>query len=1094
MTEPEQPQSPTGRMLTTGDMAVLLGVLALVLFVPATALAAAVQPVPPHSGLVAQPRPANASAAVLRPLPDGRPGGIGIGILEPVAAAALGTAGARDLLTLLKNESHLQDATPRDNDGKGIYPYRYVAITRLLDRAPGAGRTEEAARLGAGLMSVAGQPAGSRFDSVRSNAAAASFAVLERARGTGGCTAQLNLLLLVAADMLPRDRVVRDEAGRAERACPGDPTPLWLYGQYLSQRAARVIEFDVGDPIPADATEQSEAVFARLAEQFPGSVPALTGVADGHLRAGLRLTRSRPFTARHHLRTAAEHYLAARDVDPGSAVPGLIAALTALGEPDRAAALAGEAAATARRPGPLLELLTTAQEAGHHFDRAEATGRELAARGAAAYPTGDLLFPQPGNMEETLDQDPSGPLSAGAVTHVPFTVDLQVIPGGAGGAVDDTSFVPAYRSGGGLVGPDPDCPDLGWRRDALLAGHNEAAAAGLPDPGGWQFSAARPGGACRLRADVLHDVIHLETGRPVEPSRREWVGDEWQNVFRWAGDLPRAEKAARAWVNGGDPAASLPMLRLAEVLFLQGRHEEAAGAFAAAARRTRAEQWDNDLGVDQARLGQGAALLRTSRAAEGRALLLDIAESSERGTAYQRQEGKPGWATGEVARGFAVVAYHARAQIADADREAGALRAAAENYAAARELLPHLDVQDPASLRADRLDANQALAELGLGDFTAAAGTAARALSADPRNPAFLMTAGFAADRAGLYRTAARYDTDALAADPGAYPAANDLGVAYARLGRHDEAIDALRRAVGARRDYALGWFNLGVVHAERGPLHFLAAQGALARAFDLDESLRDAPREPTTDIRTYKTGIDLSKPVPPRWSLAGLPPGSPAPATGLLAVLVLGLTLARAAGAGAQSSAQQWLENLVDHVDRLLPLNRLRHPAWALAATVLVFVVSALLRSRDSVTETMVLALGVSLLATVVLRARALAARRAGAVAEQQSWGPGLAFGAVTAAFAPWAPLPVTRPASAAPRVHTAAPITVGLIGLLLFLETAAFGVPVIRALATAALVMVASVLVPVTPLDGAQLSKAGLVAGAGVLGAAVLMGLALA
>ena len=38
---------------------------------------------------------------------------------------------------------------------------------------------------------------------------------------------------------------------------------------------------------------------------------------------------------------------------------------------------------------------------------------------------------------------------------------------------------------------------------------------------------------------------------------------------------------------------------------------------------------------------------------------------------------------------------------------------------------------------------------------------------------------------------------------------------------------------------------------------------------------------------------------------------------------------------------------------------------------------------------------------------------------------------------------------------------------------------------------VMVASALVPVGPLDGAKLGKAGLLAGAGVVGVAVLVGL---
>jgi hypothetical protein len=41
-------------------------------------------------------------------------------------------------------------------------------------------------------------------------------------------------------------------------------------------------------------------------------------------------------------------------------------------------------------------------------------------------------------------------------------------------------------------------------------------------------------------------------------------------------------------------------------------------------------------------------------------------------------------------------------------------------------------------------------------------------------------------------------------------PAANDLGVQLARNGELNAATIAFRKAVGARPDYALGWFNLG--------------------------------------------------------------------------------------------------------------------------------------------------------------------------------------------------------------------------------------------------------------------------------------------
>ncbi|MCY1142794.1 tetratricopeptide repeat protein [Actinoplanes sp. Pm04-4] len=1084
--------------MTIAHLGVLTGVLLLVLVVPLAAIIAAAQPVPPPRDLKASALPGDRSTATLRPLPDGLPAGTGpvdVAALRPPAVAALGPDGAAAFERLLRAETFLQDNSLRDGDDQAVYPYRYPAMTRLLDAAPGGGRTDAAVRLGAALIRLRALniPGGGTIDYPAISASAAAYALLERGRETGDCAAQLNLLLLVAADELPRDEVVREEAARAEKSCPDDPTPLWIHGQYLSQRAHRVLQFD-GEPAPREADDRATAVFTRLSRRFPGSLPALTGAADNDLRAGLRLLRLRPFTARERLRAAAEGYLAAYDLDPIAAGPGLARALIALGEPRRAAETVRRVMRDAPHQGPLLELLTTAEEEARRHGPAASAARTLARLGDGAYPTTSLVFPVPGGIVDEADREPVGPQSTGVATHLPITVDLQFMPGGAGGDVEDLAFIPAYRESD-TVGADPDCPGFGWRRDAILAGQIDQVLASFPTtlPGMLDLDGKVPRGYCRLNGVALREIARLEQGRPTRkqdpdfvPGRsRDDIEDARQNLFRWAGDLPRAEEAIRSWTVGVGPADPLPRQRLGEVLFLRGRYEEAASAFDAAARKVRAIQWDQDLLTWRMHLNRGASLLRTARLEEGLALLRTVADDSERAAAYWRQQQKPDLGAAEK---FALLCYHAHAQIADAERTAGRLHSAVDNYTAAHDLLPHLPL-DPAALRPERLDANQSLAEIGLGRFDAAAQSAARALQADPANPVFLMNAGFAAERAGRYEAAARYDAQALVSDPGAFPAANDLGVALARLGHEDEAVAALRRSVGARPDYALGWFNLGVVYGRMGPLRFLHSQGALARAFALDAKLREAPRQPTTDVATYRSGLDLSKPLPPRWSLAGLPPLSPGPATGVLAVLVLGLTLARAAG--AQGDAQQWLEAMGARAERHSVLSRLRSPFWAVAATALIFGFSAGVRGRDSLVETLGLILGVLVLTAVVLQARRYAARRADEVAEQSSWGPGIAFGAVTAVLAPWAPLPVIRPAATAPRVHAAAPLALGLAGMTLYVEAAAFPVPIVRALATAAVIMVASLLVPVAPLDGAQLSRAGLLAGAGALGAVVLLGL---
>src|SRR6266536_3894827 len=75
--------------------------------------------------------------------------------------------------------------------------------------------------------------------------------------------------------------------------------------------------------------------------------------------------------------------------------------------------------------------------------------------------------------------------------------------------------------------------------------------------------------------------------------------------------------------------------------------------------------------------------------------------------------------------------------------------------------------------------------------------------------------------------------------------------------------------AVGVNDRYALGWFNLGVALSHLGPSRFLAAQGALSRAVQLDPSLRFRKMGVVSDDEPYFTTLDLSKPLPPQWSFA---------------------------------------------------------------------------------------------------------------------------------------------------------------------------------------------------------------------------------
>ncbi|TCO41031.1 TPR repeat protein [Kribbella antiqua] len=974
------------------------------------------------------------------------------------------------------------------------YPYRYPAMTRLLNEAPGRAYTAEAKQLGAALLLMAARP------NSNLNFAAAAFAVLDRARADGDCPAQLNLLLLVAADQEPRDKPVHAESQRAESVCPDDPTPLWLLGQYQSQRA-RVHSLSnstgdavPGDSVPAAAQRQALDTLERLAQRFPDSAAAITGVADAHLRAGFRLAVSQPFTARHELQTAAAGYQQARSIEAPGAAAGLARALIGLGEPGHAAELARESIAGQRTPGPMLELLIMAEETAHQFGQAEAAGRQLASRGPGAYPHGFPLFAVPGGADETpgdedLKQDPMGPQSLGWETYTTLSVYLQPLPGGAGATVEDVSFIPLYRPDGGVLEIMASCAEVSWRRNAILAGHARAALTDFPD----EFKSVRPIGdyentGCGAPGDI-REIARLEEGLPVDRDSLDSVAEKRQNLWRWAGDLPRAERTIQDWLKAAGATTGSPMLRLGEVYFLQRRYDDAAAAFGAAARRLRYAEENNDLGVWQAQLDEGASLIHAGRDTEGLPLLRTIAERAERGAAYWRRSNQ------DAAAQFAAIGYHARAQLADAERESGAVHASVNDYEAARELLPPPSYRGVAGIRSERIDANQALAELQLGRLARARQRIESALRADPMNPGFLMTAGFIANRAGETATAVRHNAATLMSDPGAFPAANDLGVELAKLGRRDDAVTSLRRAVGIRPDYALAWFNLGVLYSQMGPRRVLESQGAFARAFALDKELVDRKPLLTIDAQIYRTGLDLSKPLPPRWSFSQLQVLSAAPSIGLLGALLLGLGLAQTAGSSTQvSQAEGLLESAGKRLGRLTLLNRLRNPLWALATTVLIFTLPAVIRLRAGATEAVTLSVGVLSMALLAMWARRLVARRVGVTTRQESWGPGVAVGVATAPLAPWAPLPVIRAnrdisKDASSRIHATAPIALAIVGIILSVESSAFEVPLSRSLGTAALIMAASTLLPVAPLDGASLGKTGLVAGAGLVGAAVLI-----
>jgi Tfp pilus assembly protein PilF len=1076
------PVARTRRRPTWITIALVVGVLALVGFAPAARLAANRLPVRTADPTVAAEGKQRDDTTAVRVLPAGLPPELtiaGIQDIHPYAVAALGVPGAQALEDVLSSDTEVYPTTKPNPtwDWDFGYPYRYAAFDAIIDTAPPDQFKSGATQLAAALIKLAGRP--NLELQIRNTAARAAYAVSDRTRTTGGCDTVLNLLLLVAADQSTTMQVLSQEYAHSTDACPDDPTPGWITGQTQMRMTT-----DEARPRPNRAGDETEAVLAAsittfegLAERFPNDTRVRTGLGDAYLGAGLRLLTIAPFTARNDLKLAIQQYNRAaelgnpRDVDLGRA-----RAFIGLGDPKRAVELATRATDSAR-PGVAMEVLLIAQQAAHDMAAAEDVARRLESAGAAAYPGPAVFLAVPRYLGSGLPL----PLSTGADTLALLQVLLRPI--GAGGATaEDLSFIPQYRDDGAVTATLADCPALAWRRDAVAAGRAGQALTGWPK----NFPASRPDmDGCGLGEEGVRAIAELAALKPMSPNNinRSEAYDKWQNLLRWAGDLPAAQRAIARWTAERGDSTALPAHRLAEVTFLEGDYDEAAAQFADAARQARLLHWDDDLGVSEAELGRAAALLKAGRAEEAIPILRQLQQVGLRGYSYRTERHDH-----FVALAFAAVAYHASVQLADQQSEAGNLHGAVDNYTTALALAPKLIEH---GIRPEVVHNNLALAQLGLGDIDRAQASIDQALASDAMNPAFLMSAGFIAERAQNAEQAIDYNRRALHSDPGAFAAANDLGVQLARRHDYGAASAALRQAVGAAPDYALGWFNLGVIESRRGPMHLLASQGAFARANTLDPNLRDRRRELVIDASVYRTALDLSKPLPAKWTLAQTQRAAPAASIGLLTAVLLALGLARATGNQGGDLAKQWLEPLGDR------LNGIRGPRWlqrvsvGVIVTVLAFVFTYL-RQATSVTEITAYALGVTFIAGVALYARVMVAARRDITVTQLAWPPGMALGLVTGAIgSPWTPLPVTKTATNSRRVHLAAPVVLGGLSLLLLAMAAWLNVPITLALAVAALIMAGSMLLPIEPLDGANLGKSGVIAATGVIAGAVLIAL---
>jgi tetratricopeptide (TPR) repeat protein len=1110
-TEPLAGERRRGRSAHVVIWLVVAGALLVLAFSPVSRLAANGLPRAPGNSAAVVTGPQHGNTTTIQAVPAGLPNDARIRTAAdvfPYAVAALGEQDALALMALLNSKSDLAGTiagygTGNTGNPYGVYyPYRYPPLEAVLDNAPPASFASGATALGAALAALAGQPRSTATLTATpiDNAGPAAYGVLNRARAAGGCASQLDLLLLLAADQSTGAARLGQEEQRTEAACPHDPTPAWLVGQSQLRMLDLHLDFSppptTAYPDAVAALRASAATFGHLAAEYPRDAAVLTGLGDSYLRTGTYLRSIEPFAARQDFKSAIAAYNRAAALGgERDAAPGVARALIGLGEPAAAARLLSPVARSSPFPGQLLDLLITANEAAHDYGPTVTAAQRLGQLGSTSYQDGDALIPVPQSGSVDSLDDVSFPLSFGAGRLTPLTTTL-IPPGGAGGSVQDLSFIPSYRYDRGVTETQPGCPSWTWTRDELLLGHAVRALANWAA----QFASVRPGYSYCAQSDKLKLIAQVQAGQQPDQGvmkknsiTSDDIADSWQNLLRWAGNLPAATKFAKQWQAARGDNSARPALRLGEIDFLTHQYNDAAAEFDLAARRWRLVSYNDEWVFDQAELDRGTALFAAGRTAEAVQTLRPLVLLGTQWYSYENSPNASNTASSGSPLQFAAMSYYACEQLADYESQSGNLHAAVEDYTNALDWTSQLE---GSSIRPEVLNNNAALAYLGLGDTSTAAKLENKALAADPKDPVFLMTAGFIAERAGRVAQATQYDRAALDSDPGTFPAANDLGVELTREHRDGAAADALRQAVGASPSYALGWFNLGVVESQLGPSHLPAAQGAFAKAYSLDPALQGRRHQMTIDASVYRTALDLSKPLPPYWSISQLQQPIPAAAAGLLAIVILGLGLARATGHGGSVLAAQWLDPLTDRLQSAPVLRSLHNPGWSLAATAASFLFAYLRRGANPA-EVVAYIAGVLILAFLAVGARVVLARSRHVAITQETWSPGLAFGLVTGVIGlPWAPLPVVRADgedSLKVKVHLAAPITLAVLSALLFVESAWLHTPVTESWAVAALIMSASTLLPVGPLDGAQLGKAGVLAAAGVLGGALLVGLGL-
>ncbi|MEZ5097194.1 MAG: tetratricopeptide repeat protein [Nocardioides sp.] len=640
--------------------------------------------------------------------------------------------------------------------------------------------------------------------------------------------------------------------------------------------------------------------------------------------------------------------------------------------------------------------------------------------------------------------------------------------GAGGGVVDWLGTIPDYRDDL-IVGPSarsPDCRGRARVRTLMAAGSDmdlvvEAAA-----------------DAVVVDADLADSCSDAVLGLPamyLEGSSESVTADDLQNFWRYAGRLGQAQQVAQAWVNvSGDPVGHQ---RLGEIFFLQEDWESAAREFQIAVDASPEQPqwvgtewtWEDHLEVELMlglafeKAGNAAAAREAYRRAasgvqnpvddfEVRSLRQGVAAAADlRLGTVLLDSGQPG---------RAVRYLHRAAELAEA-----------HDAEMTQSPLDILDTSHPVSSGAEYNNYAVALLELDQ-EVDEARKYAELALGRDPESPVYRETAAQAGEAAGLSpeEVTAEY-TDVVERDATAFQTLNNLGVGFAGQGDRRRAEEMFAQAVAAKSDYALGWFNLGVVLADGAtPRDVLRSQAALARAVRLDSGLRAAPMVTRTDHSAVVTGLDVSRAVPAVWTI-----GSQArsPVAGLSWALLLVALIRLAWSLGVDQVAGATIARaLVTRTWRGGPLrrawalsNRMLSLGWGVLASGVVAAWPFLTAGSGGLLTSAFMLLAVGSVAWLFAGTRWASARSP----QRRGWVPSILVGALTALVGyAFVPVPVDPNEDLRRSARWAGPTLLAALASISLVVARITGFPLVRVVGVSSLAMLMTALFPLKPFDG--------------------------